>query len=98
MIYNEENPSHPAIIQATILDEGENKRNQYVDPEGTIFAIVGTGGKEFHKLGEQAYFTAKQFKEHGFLEVKKMNNGNNLVGIFHSNIDNTIKDEFIRES
>lgn len=97
LIYNEENPTHPAIIQTAILDEGENKRNQYVNPEGTIFAIVGTGGKEFHKLGEQAYFTAKQFKEHGFLEVKIMNNGNNLVGIFHSNIDNTIKDEFIIE-
>lgn len=68
-----------------------------MNPQGTIFAIVGTGGKEFHKLGEQEYFNAKQFKEHGFLEVKITNNGNSLIGKFHSNIDNNIKDEFIIE-
>ena len=99
LIYNEENPSNPAIIQSAILDEGkrENNRNLYVNPHGTIFAIVGTGGKEFHQLGDQEYFNAKQFKEHGFLEVKITNNGNSLVGKFHSNIDNSIKDEFIIE-
>jgi hypothetical protein len=103
LIYNDENPPNPAIIQAATLEnkegagEGENKRNLYVDPEGTIFAIVGTGGKEFHKLGEQSYFNAKQFKDHGFLEIQITNNGNNLVGTFQSNMNNMIKDEFIIE-
>ena len=62
-----------------------------------VFAIVGTGGRELHGLDDQAYFTANQFEEHGFLEVKTINNGKSLVGQFYSNDGNIIKDKFIIE-
>lgn len=99
LIYNSESPSNPTITQSTILRNGDNKENMYVDPEGTIFAIVGTGGQELHGLDAKAYFTAKQLEEHGFLELefKTTNNGKSIVGQFYSNDDNIIKDKFIIE-
>ena len=63
----------------------------------SVFAIVGTGGRELHGLDDQAYFTANQLEEHGFLEVKTINNGKSLVGQFYSNDGNIIKDKFIIE-
>ena len=97
LTYNSESPSNPTISQSAILDNGNNEENMYVDPEGTIFAIVGTGGRELHGLDDQAYFTANQLEEHGFLELKTTNNGKSLVGQFYSNEGSIIKDEFIIE-
>jgi hypothetical protein len=97
LIYNSENPSNPTITQSVILSNGDNEENIYVNPEGTIFGIVGTGGRELHGLDDQAYFTANQLEEHGFLELKTTNNGKSLVGQFYSNDSNIIKDKFIIE-
>ena len=97
LIYNSENPSNPIIEQSAILGNGNNEENVYVEPEGTIFAIAGTGGRDLHGLDDQAYFTANQFEDHGFLELKMINNGKNLVGQFYSNDGNIIKDKFIIE-
>jgi predicted MPP superfamily phosphohydrolase len=97
LIYNSENPSNPIIEQSAILGNGNNEENVYVEPEGTIFAIAGTGGQDFHGLDDQAYFTANQFEDHGFLELKMINNGKDLVGQFYSNDGNIIKDKFIIE-
>ena len=98
LIYDRENPSNPIITQSAILDNGDNEeKNVYVEDEGTVFAIVGTGGRELHGLDDQAYFTANQLEEHGFLELKTTNNGKSLVGQFYSNDDSIIKDEFIIE-
>ncbi|MDW3605263.1 MAG: metallophosphoesterase, partial [Nitrososphaeraceae archaeon] len=94
LIYNSENPSNPIIEQSAILDNsGDNEENNvYVEDEGTVFAIVGTGGQELHGLDAQAYFTANQFEDHGFLELKTINNGKSLVGQFYSNDGSIIKD------
>ena len=101
LIYNSENPSNPIIEQSAILDNGynneENNNNVYVEDQGTIFAIVGTGGQELHGLDDQAYFTANQLEDHGFLELKAINNGKSLVGEFYSNDGSIIKDEFVIE-
>ena len=102
LIYNSENPSNPLIEQSAILGSGdnnnvENSNNVYVEAQGTVFAIVGTGGQELHGLDDQAYFTANQLEDHGFLELKTINNGKSLVGQFYSNDDSLIKDEFIIE-
>jgi predicted phosphodiesterase len=99
LIYNSENPSNPIIEQSAILDNsGDNEENNvYVEDEGTVFAIVGTGGQELHGLDAQAYFTANQFEDHGFLELKTINNGESLVGQFYSNDGSIIKDEFVIE-
>ncbi len=98
LIYNSENPSNPTITQSAILDFRNNEENiVYEEDEGPVFAIVGTGGRELHGLDDQAYFTATQLEEHGFLEVKTINNGKSLVGQFYSNNGNIIKDKFIIE-
>ena len=103
LIYNSENPSNPIIEQSAILDNGynneenNNSNNVYVEDQGTVFAIVGTGGQELHGLDDQAYFTANQFEDHGFLELKTINNGKSLVGQFYSNDGSIIKDEFVIE-
>ena len=91
-------PSSPTITQGAILSNGNNNEdNIFVESEGTIFAIVGTGGAELHGLDDQAYFTANQLEEHGFLDLKTTNNGKSLVGQFYSNDDSLIKDKFIIE-
>ena len=68
----------------------------YVDSPGTIFAIVGTGGRDLHELDDQSYFTIQQFEDYGFLDLEVTNNGKNLVGKFYAN-DGLIKDNFIIE-
>ena len=97
LIYNSENPSNPTITQSAILSNGDNEENIYVNPEGTIFGIVGTGGRKLHGLDNQAYFTANQLEEHGFLELKTTNNRKSLVGQIYYNDGNIIKDKFIIE-
>jgi hypothetical protein len=105
LIYNSENPSKPIIeqsAQSAILDNGDNNKennynnNVYVEAQGTVFAIVGTGGRELHGLDDQAYFTANQFEDHGFLELT-IKKGTSIVGQFYSNDGNIIKDKFIIE-
>ena len=83
------------IIQAAILGT-KTGEDFYVDSEGPIFAVVGTGGNDFHKLGEQSYFNAKQFEQHGFLEIRVGENGKQLEGKFYAN-NGEIKDKFIIE-
>jgi hypothetical protein len=102
LIYNSENPLNPIIAQSAILDNGdnnskENNNNVFVEAKGTVFAIVGTGGQELHGLDDQSYFTANQLEDHGFLELKTINNGKSLIGQFYSNDESIIKDEFIIE-
>jgi hypothetical protein len=80
------------LVRKLILVSFELKQD-----EDTIFGIVGTGGRELHKLDDQACFTANQLEEHGFLELKTNNNGKSLVGQFYSNDGNIIKDKFIIE-
>lgn len=85
--YNTSNSSNPIITDKDI--------SNYADPNGTIFAIVGTAGSNvIHNLTETpAKFTAKQFYGYGFLNLDFINNGTTMVGEFHDN-DNTIKDSF----
>ena len=70
--------------------------NVYVEAKGTVFAIVGTGGQELHGLDDQAYFTANQFEDYGFLELT-IKKGTSIIGQFYSNDGNIIKDKFIIE-
>jgi hypothetical protein len=73
----------------------KNKSN-YTNPEGQIFATVGTGGVNHHKLnGNKAPYTViAQDEQFGFLNVVIINNNNvnnerttTLVGTFYANED-----------
>lgn len=90
--YGSANSSEPIITSLNKAD--------YTDPEGPIFAIVGTGGiatpgkTSFHNFtGSPAEFIAIQFQAFGFLNLHVSHNGTELVGEFKDNAG-TIKDYF----
>ena len=67
--------------------------------DGTVFALVGTGGESFYPLASQAPYVANQFDKFGFLNID-ISNGNphtKLTGTFFDNKGNDIKDQFTIE-
>lgn len=85
--YNSENSSKPFIM--------DNNKENYNDPEGQIYAIVGTGGVgAIHNFtGPSAKYMAIQFKAFGFLNLNILNNGSTIVGKFQDN-NGSILDRF----
>ena len=87
--YNSTNPFTPIITDT-------NQDNNYTNPAGTIFAIVGTGGIGLYHLSnatESAYLAYKQSSSFGFLSVAIINNGATLKANFYDN-DGDIEDQF----
>jgi hypothetical protein len=68
--------------------------------DGTVFALVGTGGESFYPLSGQAPYVANQFDgKFGFLEIG-ISNGNphtKLTGTFYDNKGDAILDQFAIE-
>jgi Calcineurin-like phosphoesterase len=84
--YNAQDSSQPIITSSN--------KNNYNDPSGVIFAVVATGGINFHSLSGKARFTASQQDDNfGALELAITNNGNTIVGKFHAN-NGKVTDEF----
>ena len=85
--YNPSSPSNPT--------KTSSNANDYTDPEGQIFAIVGTGGVNFHALSGKASFVSSQQDDFfGQLDLKITNNGAKLEGRFYRNGDGQIQDSF----
>jgi hypothetical protein len=84
--YNEKDESNPTITDKT---EGE-----YTNPDGTIFAVIGTAGADLHNFTGQAPYIVKQFQRFGFLDVNITGDGRIMKGTFYENRDNTDKDHF----
>jgi predicted MPP superfamily phosphohydrolase len=90
--YNVDTPRNPIIT--------DRNTNTYTNPEGQIFATVGTGGAGLFPLnGNKApYLITAQNEEHGFLNADVTNNNNNgtatLVGTFYSNNGGEMTDQF----
>jgi hypothetical protein len=86
--YNPDNPSNPIITNT--------HKNNYTDPEGQIYAIVGTGGVNFHSLtNNPSSFTAtQQALRFGHLNIDIINNGTTLVGNFIPNEAGITPDQF----
>lgn len=79
--YNVDNPSKPIITSSD--------KNNYNNPSGEIFAIVATGGINFHSLAGRAPFTAtQQDSKFGILEMQFSNN--KLDAKFVSNAGSTM--------
>jgi hypothetical protein len=90
--YSDENPDVPI---ETSLDE-----DTYVDPEGQIFATVGTGGKSIFDLKGKRPYIVTQFQDYGFLDIRITNDGGvgggkRLVGTFYDNDGGVIRDQFM---
>jgi Calcineurin-like phosphoesterase len=74
----------------------------YVDPEGQIFATVGTGGHSIHEFDGKNPYIVTQFEGYGFLDIRitttTTNDGGEekrLVGTFYDNDDGgEIQDQF----
>jgi hypothetical protein len=89
--YSDENPDVPI---ATDTDP-----DTYVDPEGQIFATVGTGGHSIHDFEEKRPYIVTQFEDYGFLDIRIIEDGGvgggkRLVGTFYDNDDGSIQDQF----
>ena len=58
------------IVKPIIFDQNNNDRNNFVDPDGTIFTVIGTGGKGPHRLVDTHEYTASQHLPiAGFLNI-----------------------------
>jgi hypothetical protein len=68
--------------------------NYYNDPDGQIFATVGTGGYSFHLLTSKHLAFANQSNNvYGFLNIDLSNQGKTLTATFFGN-DGTTRDQF----
>jgi hypothetical protein len=69
--YNTVSPASPIIT--------DRNKSHYNNPEGQIFAIIGTGGAHlFHFVGEAPYFSAEQYEGFGLAEIKVTENPSRL--------------------
>jgi len=76
--YDPGSPSSPTITDSNSTD--------YTDPEGEIFATVGTGGINFHALsGKSSFVKYQQDDFFGVLDILITDNGNKLVGRYYTN-------------
>jgi hypothetical protein len=72
----------------------DSNSNNYIDPQGEIFATVGTGGVNFHALsGKAAFVVSQQDSKFGGLNLDFTNNGTKVTGKFFAN-DGTLMDQF----
>jgi predicted phosphohydrolase len=84
--YNDEDAAKPVIT--------DKNETEYNNPNGTIFAVVGTGGADLHNFTGQAPFVVEQFQRFGFLDVNITSDGKIMKGTFYENRDGTDKDHF----
>jgi hypothetical protein len=84
------NPSNP--ISPTITDD---EPSNYIDPQGQIYAVVGTGGVNLGTIvGTSPFIVKHQDDFFGQLDIMFTNNGSKLEGRFYKNEDNDIFDRF----
>jgi hypothetical protein len=65
--FNPNNTSKP------IVDESNNNRttaNKFINPEGSIFSVVGLGGRSSHIFLNQPDYVVKQHNGFGFLSIE----------------------------
>ena len=86
LAYNENNPSKPLITAYN--------KNNYIDPKGSIFAVVGTGGINLHSLaGKEPFIVNQQDSKFGFLNIYFSDEGKAMDAQFIAN-DGSVLDQF----
>jgi predicted MPP superfamily phosphohydrolase len=82
--YNQQDPSKPLVTSSS--------KNAYNNPDGEIYAIVGTGGVNLHGLsGKSAFMASQQDSKFGVLDFNF--NGDRLDAKYITN-DGKIIDQF----
>jgi len=85
--YNPSNPLNPIVTSSNPKD--------YTDPEGAIFAVVGTGGINLAPVdGSSPFIASAQDDYFGQLDIKITNNGAKLEARFYPNGGGSTKDSF----
>ena len=85
--FNPNSKSNPIVTN--------NNINTYHDPEGQIYAIVGTAGASIHPLeGKSSFIASQHSTRFGHLNIDLVNNGTTLIGKFISNEGGGIMDQF----
>ena len=86
--FNSNNPSNPI---ATTADT-----DTYTDPDGQIFATIGTGGVSLYAFTDKADHFVKQYGDFGILNIDVTNEpqSSSLTGKFYAN-NGKIIDQFI---
>jgi predicted phosphodiesterase len=82
--YNKPSPSTPIITSSS--------KGSYNDPQGQIFATVGTAGRSIYQYDSKSWYIVTQYEGYGFLDIDI--SGNRLVAKFYSNNDGSVKDQF----
>jgi hypothetical protein len=92
------NPNAVAVklinISTNVINDGKNVGSVITNPDGTIFAVIGTAGADLHNFSGQAPYVVKQFQRFGFLDVNITSDGKIMKGTFYENRDGTDKDHF----
>jgi predicted phosphodiesterase len=82
--YHKSSPSIPIITSGS--------KGSYNDPQGQIFATVGTAGRSIYHYDSKSWYIVTQYEGYGFLDIDIA--GNKLVAKFYSNNDGSVKDQF----
>ena len=86
---------NPNNISKSIVDESNNATNKFVNPEGSIFSVVGLGGRSSHIFLNQPDYVVKQHNGFGFLSIEI--NGKELDAKYYD-IGYKCKEEKLKES
>jgi hypothetical protein len=86
---------NPHNINKPIVDESNNTTNKFINPEGSIFSVVGLGGRSSHIFLNQPDYVVKQSNGFGFLTIEI--NGKELDAKYYD-IGYKCKEEKLEES
>ena len=86
---------NPHNISKPIVDESNNTTNKFFNPEGSIFSVVGLGGRSSHILLNQPDYVVKQSNGFGFLSIEI--NGKELDAKYYD-IGYKCKEQKLKES
>jgi len=86
---------NPHNISKPIIDESINTTDKFFNPEGSIFSVVGLGGRSSHIFLNQPDYVVKQYNEFGFLTIEI--NGKELDAKYYD-IGYKCKEEILKES
>ena len=61
---------NPNNISKPIVNESNNTTNKFVNPEGSIYSVIGVGGRSSHIFLNQPDYVVKQHNGFGFLSIE----------------------------
>ena len=85
---------NPNVISKPIVDQSNNTNN-FFNPEGSIFSVIGLGGRSSHIFLNQPDYVVKQHNGFGFLSIEI--NGKELDGKYYD-IGYKCKEQKLKES